>query len=213
MVGVRNIQDFIRKRGSRLKRFFPEEVVRVLKKGLNLLTKFYVVEMRLKDLSQLPPVQVPDTFCVGPLEPGFEQDYVDVMRQSLKEKADKHWFHSNFSRFREYDTQNLILIYKEETPIAAAAAWQIKRRGRWIGHLMHVGVVRDYQGKGLGRCISLYTLHRLRDRGFSEVLLKTHDNRLHAIQLYLSLGFEPHYNLLAGKRKWKRLIDQIKLQS
>ena len=177
------------------------------------LTKYYVVEMRLRNWDKLLPTQLPDSYFVSPLKPGSEQDYIDVMRQSLKEKADKNWFYHSFSIELEYDPQNLILIYKDKTPIAASAAWQIKRKGHWIGHLKNVGVVRDYQGRGLGRHISLCALHRLRDRGFSEVMLKTHDNRLRAIQLYLSLGFEPQYSLWAGKRKWKQIYDQINLQS
>lgn len=207
---MRRLQAFLRKKGGAVAKFLPQPINLILKKCVKSLTKFYVVEMRLKDLNKLLPAQVTDSFCVSPMKPGSEQDYVDVMRQSLKENVDKNWFHSSFSKDLEYDPQNLILIYKENTPIAAAAAWQIKRKGRWIGHLKNVGVVRDYQGRGYGRHISLCALRRLRDRGFSEVMLKTHDNRLPAISLYLSLGFEPKYNFWAGKRKWKRIVSQIK---
>ena len=213
MVGVKKIQDFFRKPGSRLRRMLPSKAVRFLTKGFNLLTKFYVVEMRLRDLSQLPPVQVPDGYRLASLEPGYEQHYIDVMRQSLKEKADENWFFHSFTSFREYDPKNLLVLFKEDIPVAVAAAWQTRRKGEWMGLLKNVGVIQDYQGKGLGRCISLFALHRLRDRGFSEVFLKTHDYRIRAIQLYLSLGFEPRYNLGAGKRKWKRLISQIDSQS
>lgn len=201
-------QKYLKNRGQRLSRHLPSRMALVLDKGADLLNKTKIVEMWLKDLSHLPPIQMPEDFYVCTLKPGIEQDYIDVMRQSLKKNADPEWFHQNFLKDIEYDPQNLILVYREKTPVAVAAAWQVKRKNQNIGHLKSVGVVEDYRGQGLGRQVSLVALHRLRDRGFHKVMLKTHGNRLRAIHLYLSIGFEPQYNLWMGKRKWRRLLSK-----
>jgi ribosomal protein S18 acetylase RimI-like enzyme len=159
-----------------------------------------------------PPIDLPADFHASTLKQGKEEDYIDVMRQSLKEKADLFFFRQNFSKYADYAPENMILIYHEKRPVAAAAAWQAKRETKRIGLLKDVGVAKDFQGRGLGRLVSLLALHRLKERGFQEVMLKTHSYRLRAIQLYLSLGFEPRYNFWAGKRKWKRLLRRIEQQ-
>lgn len=210
MVGMKSLDKIILNWGRRLSLILPPRLARVLDKGYDLFSKFNVVEMRLKDLSHLPPVRVPDGFVVCTLSPGREQDYIDVMQQSLKKNADPEWFRQSFLEDAEYDPQNLILICEEKTPVAAAAAWQHKIKNRTIGYLKSVGVVQDFQGRGLGRQVSLIALYRLRDRGFDEVILKTHGHWLPAIHLYLSLGFKPRYNLWTGKRKWQRLLSKIR---
>lgn len=209
---MRQIQRSVFKYGRPFRHILNKRMVLVLEKCFNQLTRTYVVEMRLKNLGRLPPVRLPAGFHASTLKPGKEKDYTEVMRRSLKEKADLFFFQQNFSKHAEYDPENLILIYREETPVAAAAAWQVMREKKCIGLLRDVGVVRDFQGRGLGRQVSLLALHRLRDRGFHEVMLKTHNYRLRAIRLYLSLGFEPWHSLWAGKRKWKRLLKKIELQ-
>jgi len=210
LVSMKAVNKILMIQVRRLSHFLPSRWVRMLDKGYDLLTKFNVVEMRLEDLNHLPPIRVPDGFVVCILEPGREKDYIAVMRQSLKKNADPEWFRQSFFSDVEYDPQNLILVYREKTPVAAAAAWQYKLKNRTIGHLRSVGVIQDFRGKGLGRQVSLIALHRLKDRGFHEVMLKTQGNRLRAIQLYLLLGFKPRYSLLAGKRKWRRLLSKIR---
>jgi GNAT superfamily N-acetyltransferase len=210
LVGIKSAPKILVDLGRRLSHHLPFRWGRVLDKTYDLFTKFNVVEMSLKDLSHLPPVQMPDGFDVCLLESGSEEDYIAVMRQSLKKNADPDWFHQNFSADMEYNPENLILIYKEKNPVAAAAAWQKKYKNQWIGQIKSVGVVPDYRGRGLGLQVSLTALHRLRCRGFQEVMLKTHTSRLPAIHLYLSLGFEPRHNFWFGKRKWRRLLTRNK---
>jgi ribosomal protein S18 acetylase RimI-like enzyme len=209
VVGMKSAEKILLNWGRRVGRIFPSWIMRILDKGYDLITKFNVVEMRLKDLSHLPPIRIPGGYTVRKLEPGHEQDYVDVMRLSLKKDADSAWFRQNFPEDKDYDPRNLVLIYREERPVAAAAAWDHQHKNKKMGHLKSVGVVRDCQGSGLGRLVSLVALHLLKDRGFDEIILKTHRSQIRAVQLYLSLGFEPRYNLWAGKRKWRRMLSKI----
>jgi len=211
MVGIKEAQQFLSHWGRHLRRILTPRMTVILEKSVNKLAKTYIVVLRLKDLGQLPPVQIPAGFQLSTVKPGHEQDFIHVMRQSLRRGADRNWFLQSFSKYPDYDPENLILIYRGKDPVAAAAAWQIVRRGENIGLLKDVGVIQDYQGRGLGRQVSLAALHRLRERGFQEVILKTHDFRIPAIGLYLSIGFEPEYNLWAGKRKWKKILELCKI--
>ncbi|MDP9363358.1 MAG: GNAT family N-acetyltransferase, partial [Chloroflexota bacterium] len=46
-------------------------------------------------------------------------------------------------------------------------------------------------GRGLGRAVTLATLHRFRELGRRDAVLETDPPRLPAIRLYLALGFRP----------------------
>lgn len=210
VVGMKKAGRILVKWGRRLARILPSWGRRILDKGYDLLTKFDVAEMRLQGLNQLPAVRIPAGFVVSTLQPGREQDYIQVMKDSLKRDADEEWFRRNFSEDREYDPRNLILFYRDKKPVAAAAAWHYKHKKRTMGHLKSVGVIREYRGMGLGRQVSLVALQRLKERGFDEVMLKTYASRVRALELYLGLGFEPHYSMWAGKRKWRRLLSKIR---
>ena len=76
------------------------------------------------------------------------------------------WFCRTFSNDPQYNPDNLLLIYEDTTPIAAAAAWQTLLGSKKTGLVHMVGVDRKYQGRGLGRVITLLVLHRLKERGF-----------------------------------------------
>ena len=51
----------------------------------------------------------------------------------------------------------------------------------------------EQRGRGLGRLVTLATLHYMRDRGDTNVLLETDDFRIPAVRSYLGLGFVPVY--------------------
>jgi mycothiol synthase len=72
-----------------------------------------------------------------------------------------------------------------------------------------VGVRADARGMGAGRLIGLAALHALRDRGYKSALLSTDDHRIPAINLYLSLGFEPVYTHESHEERWKNVFETI----
>ena len=72
-----------------------------------------------------------------------------------------------------------------------------------------VGVHADAKGIGAGRTIALAALYALRERGYTSAMLSTDDDRLPAICLYLSLGFEPYYSHESHKERWERIFEAI----
>ncbi|MCX5904112.1 MAG: GNAT family N-acetyltransferase, partial [Proteobacteria bacterium] len=147
------------------------------------------------------------------LSPGHEIDYIGVMRRSLVAEADMEWFCRTFSNDPEYNPDNLLLIYEDTTPIAAAAAWQKLLGSKKTGLVHMVGVDRKYQGRGLGRVITLLVLKRLRKRGFKEVMVATEDFRIAALSLYLALGFKPLYRHRSDEKRWKRVMQKMRTRA
>jgi len=119
------------------------------------------------------------------------------------------WFCRTFSNDAQYNPDNLLLIYEDTTPIAAAAAWQTLLGSKKTGLVHMVGVDRKYQGRGLGRVITLLVLRRLKERGFHSVMAATEDFRIPALSLYLSLGFKPVCRNRLDALRWKKVLSRI----
>jgi mycothiol synthase len=75
------------------------------------------------------------------------------------------------------------------------------------GYVHFVGTLRDSQGLGLGRAITLRVLRGFVDRGLTKAVLNTADFRLPAVRLYLQLGFIPEYREDSERSAWSALFQ------
>src|ERR687883_408137 len=75
-----------------------------------------------------------------------------------------------------------------DQPVASATAWRVPPEERATGYVHMVAALPAHRGRGLGRLVTLATLHHLRAHGFGEAVLDTDDFRLSAIRTYLGLG-------------------------
>jgi ribosomal protein S18 acetylase RimI-like enzyme len=194
-----------------IKKYLPEKLAALLRKWGNKIIGSTSLRLALKELSTVPPVRLPSGYYSAALSPGHEMDYVRVIQRSLAADADMAWFGRHFSDDPEYDPDNLLLIYEDTLPVAAAAAWHAAAGQHKTGLVHMVGVDRQYQGRGLGRAVTLLALHRLQERGFHEVLVETEEVRVAALGLYLSLGFKPLCRNRSEEKRWKRVIRKTGL--
>lgn len=192
-----------------IKKLLPEFLAAALRTRANQLIGPAALYMLLSDLSTIPSIKLPPGYHSAALSPGHEIDYIGVMRRSLVAEADMEWFCRTFSNDAQYNPDNLLLIYEDTTPIAAAAAWQTLLGSKKTGLVHMVGVDRKYQGRGLGRVITLLVLRRLKERGFHSVMAATEDFRIPALSLYLSLGFKPVCRNRLDALRWKKVLSRI----
>jgi GNAT superfamily N-acetyltransferase len=81
------------------------------------------------------------------------------------------------------------LLDSDEKPVGTVAAWQGSgERADW-GRIHWLYILPEYQGKGLGRALLTFALHRLRELGHTRVYLTTDTGRPDAVHLYHALGF------------------------
>ena len=196
-----------------IKKYLPEKLAAPLRARANKFIGSASLQLVMSDLSAIPPIKLPAGYHSACLSPGYEMDYVRVMRRSLAAASDMEWFCKTFSDDPDYNPDNLQLIYEDTVPIAAAAAWHTLAGSKKKGLVHMVGVDPDYQGRGLGRVITLLALRRLQERGFHEALVETEDFRLPALRLYLSLGFKPLERHRADAGRWKKVVQQLRLWS
>jgi GNAT superfamily N-acetyltransferase len=195
------------------KKYLPEFLAAPLRDRGDGLIGPACLQMLLPDLRALPAIKTPPGYYSAALSPGYEMDYVTVMRQSLAADADMAWFHATFGGEPENNPDNLLLIYDSTAPAAAAAAWQTRLGSKKTGLVYMVGVARAYQGRGLGRIITLLALRRLEERGFHDAMAAIEDFRIPALSLCLSLGFTPLYRNKVDAKRWKRVMQKIRPRS
>jgi mycothiol synthase len=193
-----------------IKKLLPEKLAAPLRARANRLIGPASLSMLLSDLSAVPPIRIPPGYHSATLSPGHEMDYVGVMSRSLAAEADMAWFCRTFSDDPAYNPDNLLLIYEDTTPVAAAAAWHTLSEAKKTGLVHMLGVDRNYQGRGLGRVMLLLVLHLLKERGFHRVMAITEDFRIPAVSLYLSLGFKPQYRNRLDALRWKKVLRRIR---
>lgn len=66
-----------------------------------------------------------------------------------------------------------------------------------------------HAGKGLGRVVSAAVTARLIRGGYRRIYLETHDHRLPALHIYLSMGWLPLLYLPEMEGRWKAVYDQL----
>jgi ribosomal protein S18 acetylase RimI-like enzyme len=196
----------MRNRGGRiLRKFLPEGRVQELRMVAEWLFGPRYLHMVRSGQDPLPAVALPDGFQVKSSVAEREEDYLRVMRRSLVRDADREWFRRVFSGDPEYHPADLFILCRGDEPVGAAAAWRHEWKGRRAGLVHMVGVDPSCRRRGVGRALVLLVLHRLRDKGFHEVLLRTEDFRAPALALYRSLGFRPIYVHWTHRLRWMKV--------
>jgi len=169
-----------------------------------------LIRMRRDSLDDLPPVVLPEGYRLASMRSDEVWAYLQIVNQSLfAGEVGEPWFRRTFAEDPLYHPAHIQLIWHGDKPVAGAAAWHASVEGQPYGMVHWVGALREERGLGLGKAITLATLHRLRQRGYRRALLDTNPWRLQAVAAYLRLGFEPWPNDDAGEQLWKETLESL----
>lgn len=173
-------------------------------------TREQLIRMRRDRLDDLPSVTLPDGYRLADMSEHEVDAYLQVVNNSLfSGEIGEAWFNRTFRDDPLYHPAHIQLIWHGDAPVAGAAAWHTTVEGKPYGMVHWVGVVRDERGKGLGKAITLATLHRLAQRGYRLALLDTNPWRLQAVAAYLRLGFQPWATDEQSARLWERTLEEL----
>lgn len=156
--------------------------------------------MRHPDLTDLPPLVLPDGFDLHTHNDGDE----DVWEAIIEAAFGTHF---NFDFIRnggDYKPEHVLYLRRNGIDIATTAAIENDKYPN-EGWFRMVAVHPDARGLGAGRMITMAALHALAARGYKSACLSTDDERIPAINLYLSIGFRPLMTHESHPQRWKKI--------
>ncbi len=163
-------------------------------RGLEVVRELFVLGRRFDEAEPLEDPVLPDGLVARAFRPGRDEDewlrvnaaafahhaeQGRMTRADLDARMDEPWF----------DPAGLILVVPESDPDTVAAFHWTKRRSEKEGEVYVVGVDPAYQGKGLGRPVTVLGLEYLRDQGVEDVILYVDGDNPAALKVYRGLGF------------------------
>jgi len=95
--------------------------------------------------------------------------------------------------------------------IGTGTAWSAPERldGRW-GRVFWLAILRQYQGRGLGKPLLASICIKLRELGYNQACVVTSTGRLPAVSLYLQFGFQPEIKTDADRAVWDRVFAALR---
>lgn len=148
-----------------------------------------------KDLKNIPEYPLPKGFQIRFFEKGDEQIWARIetlVDEFASEELALQRFTSEFGAHLEEMTERCIFIENEHgEAIATTTAWYGDLRGEVEGRIHWVGVIPEYQGKGLAKPLLSAAMNVLAQHHQS-AYLTSQTTSYQAINMYLNYGFEPY---------------------
>lgn len=151
---------------------------------------------------ELPEVEeLPEGLVVRPFRVGSDEDrWLAVNARAFSHHAEQGRMTLTDLRERQtepwFDPQGFLIVEDraavdpDGVPRLAAFHWTKVEAGSQTGEVYVVGVDPDYQGRGLGRAVTVLGLHHLRAVGCETATLYVDGDNEAAIATYGRLGFE-----------------------
>lgn len=145
----------------------------------------------VRELADLPELVTPEGTEVRRFSPGDEARWVQLLAANGELG---HWDMDRaeraFSGPQRVWREGIHFLMREEEA-AATACVQPHDATPDVPELGWVAVHPNHRGRRFGPMISLAVMHFMRGQGYERCILRTDDQRLPAIKVYLRLGFEP----------------------
>jgi mycothiol synthase len=161
--------------------------------------------MRLDDLSNLPSIAIAPGYHIRTYREGDAAAWSRIMNGQVG-AWDEERFFAKVHDQPVFRADGLFFAVRNETPAATACAWWVPEKyGPDVGVLHMVATDPEHRHMGLGRAVSVSVMHFFAHLGMQACLLSTTTERLPAIRLYLSLGFEPVLDSSEIKAAWSQI--------
>jgi mycothiol synthase len=162
--------------------------------GLQVVRELWVLGRRFDEAGPLEEPVLPDGLVARSFRPGRDEDqWLRVNAAAFASHAEQgRMTHADLdARMAEswFDPNGLILVVPEADPDTVAASHWTKKHSMSKGEVYVVAVDPAYQGKGLGKPVTLLGLAYLRDQGVDDVILYVDGDNPAALKVYRGLGF------------------------
>lgn len=158
------------------------------------------LRMRRSLRGDLPIAEAPAGYQLRSLRAGEEAAWVELKNVCF---PDGNWqldhFRQELSEADCFALDRILVAARQDRLVGTTIAWEAaygeNLDGRPQGLIHWVGVDPEDRGVGLGKALNAMALAQLAERGYAEAWLNTSRNRVTAVGLYESLGFEVYREL------------------
>ncbi len=163
-------------------------------------------------LAGLPPLELPEGHLLRASQPGDAAHWERIVATAFGGEPGRYDFERILRSHPSYRPERILFVTDPSgRPVATASAWQMPGILADAGTVHYVAVLPEAQGRHLGTCVTLATLHHMVAEGFTRATLTTDDFRLAAIRTYLRLGFEPVLVHENQRERWRRVLSELGL--
>ena len=166
------------------------------------------LHMVIRDLANLPQIEIPEGYELRTYLPGDEQAWADIMNTGIGEWTAERCREGLTSQ-PQFLPDGLFFVTFQGKPVGSACAWRKSPDERKVGWLHMICVLPEHRGMQLGHTLNVAILRYFRDHSFREVWLSTDDFRIPAIKSYLRIGFEPHVFDDLHEKRWQEVFQKI----
>ena len=177
-------------------------------------TRYVEIDMTRPHLEDLPPVSVPNGYRLVTLADDEVSLTAWANLVNTAFEGYQNWtpesIQEGFLTREQHDLEGTFFVMCGDEPVSCAFAWTDEAAETQLGRVHWVATRPDHRRKGLARAVVLAVLHRFRQRGFARAFLGTHTPLLLAIQMYLSMGFEPTPHDEEHQKAWAEIMEKLR---
>jgi mycothiol synthase len=169
------------------------------------------IRMDRPHLNDLPAPVIPEGYELVTYRPELFEEWVGLLDRAFPEMApfdSTKWAAQTVER-PQFRPEGTFFARRDGRLVATAFCWLDDPEETKLGRVHWVGAEEGHRGKGLGRLVTVATLHHMAGRGLRRAMLDTQRYRLPAIKLYLSLGFRPTSESDDDRAVWAEVLREL----
>ena len=170
------------------------------------------LEMIRDHLDDLPDIRIPEGYALRTYRPGDESAWCRIMEGHVGENWTIEKCRDRMTQNERFKPENLLFVVHDDRPVASTCAWTSEKVGADTGLVHMVAALPEHRGKGLGRLLNAWVLHRIKALGHQKAYLLTDDWRLPAVKSYLSAGFRPLNTHESHPERWEKVFAELGIE-
>jgi GNAT superfamily N-acetyltransferase len=179
---------------------------------MDLIRQNLRLELARPDLDGLPECPLPPGFSLRWFQSGDAAHWLRIHHDAdpfneIRPELFTRQFQSDFKRL-----SNCQCYLQDDVGrvVGTGTAWSEERpEGSW-GRVYWLAILRQYQGRGLGKPLLKAVCNRLLELGHKRAFVATSTGRLPAVGLYLQFGFQPQAHTAEDRVIWDRMFDALR---
>ncbi|MCP4645528.1 MAG: GNAT family N-acetyltransferase [bacterium] len=166
------------------------------------------LKMEMTDLNNVPDIPMPDGYILRAFQDGDEAGVARIYEASNLGSTTAEAVRENMLGDERYKPGRIFVIEHNGELVGTSAAWTDKDDPS-AGYLHMVGALPGHRGKKLGAILTVASINKNREDGFSVQRLHTDDDREAAVRLYLDLGYVPLFTEETHPGRWQAVAERI----